>query len=331
MPGWAMAVMGVTALFFMFVFMSLNYSLGHVIFTLAQVETPLNDLTIHVSSANDDPDAPVEKDNLLDVEEAVVKVKPITSKIRTTMRHITSVGGFAARWRGLRLGLLYTFAFGIISNVCMAIIPFPPLASALAAIVTVPIHCAWTHATIAMPSNKGIRERVAFKDTFKKLWAPAVMKAAAIDTSLFIMIVAFSLRNAFHIRSLPVWVEITHGVLSVALAIFLSLFVIVPATAAFTRVEASLLPDDDEVIVPFDRTLGGFLAPAIYGNNNGFQIMKAALKSFDNEARRRIAKTLVKIVLIFVAVMIFMVQILAFELWILPGNAVEKIGHAYKS
>ena len=69
--------------------------------------------------------------------------------------------------------------------------------------------------------------------------------------------------------------------------IYLVVFVVFPATVALIRVQASFLPDDQESIVPFDRT---------FGKTDG-QIgitFAEAWRSVGKDGWKRIAKLIVK-------------------------------------
>ncbi|KAK3059435.1 hypothetical protein LTS18_010879 [Coniosporium uncinatum] len=312
-------------------FFSLNYTLGHVVNTLTMVETPLKDVEIRVTA--EESHAPLEKDTnqgendkLMGAEEMVAEVKfqPVTAKIRTTIRHLHTTAGFAARWRGLRYGLLYTFLVGLISQIVMVAVPIPPIASVLAAIPLIPLHCAWTHATIAMPSKKSMYARMD-RSTIRKLAVPAVMRVLMIDLSMLsIVFVAQGWRLVPSEHTHTVYGFLAgNSIFTVIFAVLVWLYVVLPTQTAFTRLEASLLSDDDETIVPFDRTLGGQLEPAVLSTQTGYQTMRAALRSFTGESRSRIAKLAVKQVLIYTVFVLLFVHVLLLELMVLPGNATK--------
>ncbi|RJE16779.1 hypothetical protein PHISCL_10884, partial [Aspergillus sclerotialis] len=53
------------------------------------------------------------------------------------------------------------------------------------------------------------------------------------------------------------------GILGFSLMVALFVLLQIPATVTLVRVAASMLPEEDETIVPFDRTFGGKTTPAI--------------------------------------------------------------------
>ena len=87
-------------------------------------------------------------------------------------------------------------------------------------------------------------------------------------------------------------------ILLVSLTALLATFLIfVPAAVTLTRMQASTLPDEDEPIVPFDRTFGGKVQPRILGGTGAVSMLEA-WKTFDWNARVRLLKLYAKIMAI---------------------------------
>jgi len=103
-----------------------------------------------------------------------------------------------------------------------------------------------------------------------------------------------------------------------SIALFSGLFVVLPATVTLTRIEASLLPEEEETIVPFDRTFGGRVVPTILGGTGCIGFIEA-WRTFNWEARRRLVKLYVKTFLIMLAVSVLMANILLLETWAILG------------
>ena len=65
-------------------------------------------------------------------------------------------------------------------------------------------------------------------------------------------------------------------VLGVSLA--LQMLLVIPTQTALARVQASLLPADEDPVVPFDRSFGGRVEPEVV-SGKGFATFGAALKT----------------------------------------------------
>jgi len=104
----------------------------------------------------------------------------------------------------------------------------------------------------------------------------------------------------------------------------LALFIIIPAKVSLVRVQASLLPDEVESIVPFDRSFGCKVVPEIVGGS-GVISMLDAWKTFDFNARIRLVKAYVKVFLMQTAISIlFFVTIIA-QIALIVGNDYKKL------
>ena len=88
--------------------------------------------------------------------------------------------------------------------------------------------------------------------------------------------------------------------------------------------QASLLPEDDEPIVPFDRTFGGKVVPAIIGGS-GMIGMRDAWKTFDWNATVRVVKVYVKTALMQTALFMFFLATVAVELRLMLGPQLDRI------
>lgn len=86
------------------------------------------------------------------------------------------------------------------------------------------------------------------------------------------------------------------GILPAILFILVS----IPARGVFTRVAASMLPEEDDPIVPFDRRFGGKVKSAMVGGSGELSLLDA-WTSFDWAARIRYVKIILKALVIEVA------------------------------
>jgi hypothetical protein len=177
---------------------------------------------------------------------------------------------------------------------------------------------------ITMPSEKRLYERKVSRSQWKELLAPTAFSIVARDASLYTIVSVFRACNMLAgqtIRSakVPHWVAPVVAVVPGAfIAIFLSIFVMLPAYAALVRKEASLLPEEEETIVSFDRTFGGKLA-----HLTDKLSYRDAWKSFSGEARRRVIKLYVKFAFIMIAFTFLMAHVFALELLVVAGDQVQ--------
>jgi hypothetical protein len=78
-----------------------------------------------------------------------------------------------------------------------------------------------------------------------------------------------------------------------ALNLLLLLLLVVPTTIVLVRVQASLLPDNDEAIVPFDKTFGGKADSRSMDSRNQLAMLNA-WRSFEWPSRIRLLKIYAK-------------------------------------
>ena len=188
----------------------------------------------------------------------------------------------------------------------------------------------WIHVIISEPSEKRWYNRIPrpFLKTWKKI-APAVAIWAV--TSQIVTILPMLVTGSFGvIRRMddPTFepgmkdAYLTAGQLFLTAILTIVLFVglQIPATVAMVRVAASMLPEEDETIVPFDRTFGGRTTPEIIGGQGKIGIMEA-WRSFTGEQRRRVLRTVLKAAaLVLVTWFVFSTVIIA-EAHLLFGDA----------
>ncbi len=95
--------------------------------------------------------------------------------------------------------------------------------------------------------------------------------------------------------------------------------VVIPADVSLKRVQASMLPEEDESIVPFDRTFAGKVKPEILGGSGAVSMLDA-WKSFDRSARIRLMKLYLKVFLVSVFTTIMFVMVLIGEVRLILGG-----------
>ncbi|PSN73547.1 hypothetical protein BS50DRAFT_483166 [Corynespora cassiicola Philippines] len=335
MPTWGSAIIFVTFVVSVVFLSAVEYTLKEVVATLCMVETPSAAIT--VSAAADEPATKDQKEPLLETGPTitVVNAKPITSSIRGTIRHVVSHAGRFARWRGFKISLLYGLVFSVALNVFSAIVPRVPghmvLISALAGAACANIHASWTHKVVSMPTQASFWSRVPSRSYWKTLAAPAAAKAAMPYLALYIthgFILLLGLhRNAqdnFADYSGAQWASlILRSLSALAIGVLCAIFLCLPAVVTLIRVEASILPEENDTIVPFDRTFAGKVVPRILGGSGAIGFFDA-WRSFNWEARRRLIKLYLKIFFVMTALFLVAAHVLAFEVFAIMGPALGK-------
>jgi hypothetical protein len=104
----------------------------------------------------------------------------------------------------------------------------------------------------------------------------------------------------------------------------LAFLIVIPANVTLTRVQASLLSDAEETIVPFDRSFGGKVIPEIVGGT-GVIGMLDAWKTFDWASRIRLIKTYVKVFAMQFAVTILFALVLVAQIFMIVGRDWSKL------
>jgi hypothetical protein len=213
--------------------------------------------------------------------------KPITSSLRATNRLIRSTGSWRANFRGLG----YLFVLVIASGLTTAFLSLAPfisvrLANLIALLLCAPLATAWTHVVIAAPSpHKSLSSRMRpLRTIYLATWFPIFLLWAATHTAMFLP----TLLGRF--IGLPNFgdpsagegptdaSDIAKALCVIGVSIGLNFLLVIPADAALSRVKASLLPADEDTIVPFDRSFAGRVEPEVV-SGRGFATFGAAIKT----------------------------------------------------
>lgn len=303
--------------------------------TLAAIEDPNPDVYVRIDADVNAPKSDDDDEN--DPEVPAPQSKPITSSLRTTIAHLRARAGRWSQLRGLRMYLLTRVATRLITSPLSAILGgffvSHVIARFVAEIVLANLTMAWVHIVISEPSTKRFFQRIPGRKTWIKIAPVAALRSLASQFTMFIpLIVGYStkvLKNGGAVNpavpsdELPP-TNVVAGTLGVAaLNLVLYLLVDMPAHVTFIRVAASMLPEDDETIVPFDRTFGGKVTPEIVGGAGKIGIVDA-WRSFDWASRVRFVKVVGKVFLMVAAVALVFSFILGLEAYFLLGDAVNK-------
>ncbi|KAI4159824.1 MAG: hypothetical protein LQ342_006242 [Letrouitia transgressa] len=326
------AALTVTVVAWFLAMSAIQYVYGGVVATLTMIETPTaTAYTVARVTESDDPDDPLraaaendEKRPLKEPDLFLQKKTPITSKIRTTIRHLKAETGSSwAPFRGLHVAVMYHFTlhllFNFFARLFVAFYIFgrnTHAAQAVAAVLATTLLCRfkmlWTHIVISAPNpEKRWYQRFASLEARKKIVLPTMAWAVAEQLAIYFPAYLFDFFGLDgYARNPQNWREFSpmqrNSVLlalaTVVLVGFLTIVLVaVPATVTLKRVQASLLAEEEETVVPFDRTFGGRVLPEVVSGGPSAVGMLDAWRTFDWSARFRLVKLYTKIVAIQVA------------------------------
>lgn len=235
----------------------------------------------------------------------------ITSTISGAIRHLQSISGSnQSLFRGLACATCYQIAFTttgallayLLRLMTLGFIMDPVdkiIGSLVATFILIHWQTAWTHIVISGPSREGWLRRVPpLRRTVKNTWlATAVHELASRLTLLTIagMAIAMGLLNPSQHKSASVLLGKLSAILLVALV--LTIVFVIPSGVVLKRVQASMLPEQDETIVPFDRTFDGCVEPSIVGGSGVIGFVDA-WKTFNRSAWRRVVRLCARIVMV---------------------------------
>ena len=303
------------------------------------IETPTG--TAFTVDSSDELDAPLldqkpENGKAVEADLFLVKQKPITSSMRSAVKHLKARGGRLARFRGFHVALIYHIALNVGTNLMTSLFGSPfgfltqPLAFIVVSVVLARFYMTWTHIIISNPSEKRWYRRIVSGKAARNIMIPTAVFAMA-QLSLFLPVYMLSTAGDMWQSPSSYGFEKEHAqkfalfqVAAAAIAfVLLLVLVVIPANVTLKRVQASMLPEEDEAIVPFDRTFGGKVVPEILGGS-GAVGMFDAWKTFDRSARVRLLKLYAKILLIQSVTTILFIMVVFGELRVIMGDDLRK-------
>jgi len=335
----------VTAFIVFIVSAMINYTVGEVVAAMSMIESQTATAVVEDKppAYADEPDAPLAKEGLLpveavaDVEVTLIRNVPVTAKISTAVRHLTRIGGFRGRFRGAAMSGLYhivhSFATDAITSCLGHSFIFRPFVFVLVSVLTARLHMLWTHTMIAHPTDKPWYRRFVARKDARAVYLPALVYALAQQATIFLpMAVASTVgltdvsqeqlgRMANEQNGVEAIMMLLSALAVPATAIFVALAILLPALVTLTRIEALLLPEDQETIVPFDRQ-------AIVANIDMTKrctagaLFTSAWRSFDRASRWRLVKLYTKIFFMQMALFITGTFAVLAELYVIGGERI---------
>jgi len=296
----------VVGLLFMGTMIIISYTYGEVITTLSMIESPSATFYVPAPKADDESDAPLDGDAKVDTELIMVKEKLITSSLFKAEKHLVAQAGSMARFRGLSMALATNIMGWNLAKVFTYVLPNSlflslPLSIILSRVALANFSLGWTHIVISEPSSKYWFRRIPSFSSWKKVARPTFILAAAEQVALFLpiyLVKVWGLDNHTGGSMPKDGGDFTKKVMIVGLMSLAATFlVVIPAKVTLTRVQASLLPEDQETIVPFDRSFGGKVVPEVVGGSGMIGLLDA-WKTFGFHSRIRLIKLYVKIFVI---------------------------------
>ncbi|KAI0100969.1 ubiquitin carrier protein [Nemania sp. FL0031] len=323
-PGWAWAVFGISALIFVPAFLVVGYTLQYIYPTLAIVEDPSPPAYDQISLGEDG--RAMSKDTPPNANAA--KTPAITSSLRSTHRAVYAISGWPSLFRGYAAYLFFSTVMGLFAGVFGAVGVPALIAAPLAALAVAQPYAAWTHIIISAPSSKFFWQRLPpFKRAFKATALPLLLFIFATELSALLpaglaVLLNFNAWGNKRPNNLPQYHkdDAWKGVVVLLATLAAQVFLVIPAQVVLTRVQASFLPEEDDTIVPFDRSFGGKVVPAIVGGK-GYIGMVDAWKSFSRASWIRLVKLYVKIFLVTIALCFAWVLVLIPEFVVIANNS----------
>lgn len=270
--------------------------MGTVYPTLAIVEDPNPPAPTYsaVSLNGDEPNA------ISDDIDGVL----ITTSLRRTNTLLYSTAGWTANFRGFGCEVVAGIAGGVFG---LILGPFIPrfFIFLIAAFSTIQLSAVWTHIVISMPSDRSFWRRLPpFVKTFKATWLPTTAYCIAAEVThllprLLINAFGYSRWDFRNPTSVPNYTHhaLWQSFLVVLVAIVSTVLLVIPAHVTLCRVQASFLPPDEDTIVPFDRSFGGVVEPAVV-TGKGYVDFVTAWRTFNRASWIRLYKLMAKIALI---------------------------------
>ena len=304
------------------------------------VETPTATAFTIDAAESDETDVPLlpadqkssKKSAAIEPELFLVKQKPITAKIRTTINHLRKEAGFLSRFRGLQVAILIDFLHQLVVKIFVGASPPSMWAEPIVAIITTVALCrlemAWTHIVISAPSDKRWFRRIPSVKSGKNVIIPTAIYAIAEQIALYMPVMLYLAFGLDKYHNAPYYGEMDKATRAMVLkqyflvaisGLLMALLIVFPASVSLTRVQASMLPEENESIVPFDRTFGGKVKPEILGGNGSVGMLDA-WKTFGWAARIRLVKLCVKVALIQVATTVVFAMVIFGEMRLIFGE-----------
>jgi len=291
----------------------LGYLLNDVCKALAMVEAPEVVVPAPWTDKKDDnnEDAPRVQLN---------HEKSITSSLRKTVAHLYRVGGPLALCRGIAVHVCSGASIIFVGAMAFLIYQkthnhdvdlglehtlthklghfvFETVATFVAGVLIAPMSTAWVHIVISQPSLRIWWRRLPpFIPTIRALLLPLLY--SSLSDNLIQTLAPVLLKHALGMGGKAPKIDSSFSSRNILLTlIWLTVCIFkqiasVPLHMAIIRIQASLLPEEEETIVPFDRSFGtngsNGLRPGLLAESRGALSFRQAWRSVTWSEMRRI-------------------------------------------
>ncbi|KAJ5601899.1 hypothetical protein N7510_011433 [Penicillium lagena] len=271
------------------------YALEVVVATLAAVEDTNPDIYKRFNT-DDDSIKPITYPQ--SGSPIPARYQPITRKLRTSIRHLRIQAGSWSPFRGLGIFCIYSSTRGFLGWLIRAssgssLVEI--IAQPLIGILLAPWEISLVHIIISKPSSKRFYQRIPSYRTWIKIVPPVALREIS-DSANDLFEKALESADWLDFDNPLNTTRETGCSLAILVFVFKAVgyFLIYNlANAIFIRVAASMLPEEDEPIVPFDRSFGG-KANRSLADSNGYLTLSDAWASFHWPAQIRFAKIVFK-------------------------------------
>ncbi|GAB7365781.1 hypothetical protein MBLNU230_g7116t1 [Neophaeotheca triangularis] len=348
LPPWSSMFTFFAWVAFVIITTGLSYTLWDVTATLAISEAP--EPTLRSQEKRDD-------DEVLSIPPTnPAYTYPTTSSLRKTLRHLLNQAGLSSLFRGAAATIFTTLATGLLHIPLYPLLPndaahpdpsapkephpyldfFMNFYTLLPILLLTHWSTAQTHIILSAPSYRVWYRRLPpFLPTLLATWRPLVLHFFA---SYLTFNVPRLLHEYFALAS-PAKLNALDPAMAAHAAIWLCaqssrLLLLVPAGIILTRVQASLLPEDEDAIVPLDRSFGagsgnsssapggGYVPPrgrqGILAPERGALGLREAWAGVDGREYRRVLWFYGKLMLVEVGVRVAFWPVLGEEVWPRP-------------
>lgn len=310
-PKWLWALFAVDLIVFLPVFLIVGYTLGSILPTLAIVEDEKAAPAYEALATRDPEDTEADPSGPSAADPDLFNVNSSLRRLHRLLRRAS--GGWRTYFRGLMCVLAIALATGVAEpavRAALGLLNLHPLATFVVYLALAQLHTAWVHIVITPRSPVHFFRRLPpFGKAFRANLRPtALFAATALVSQNVPALLAELLGEPYPTRPWTGRPDPTFPdspsrfpVLGLLFLLHLALafFLVLPAYAAVIRVQASLLPPDQDPIVAFDRSFGGRVDPAVVASENGgrdYATLRDVWETVTRAALRRFALVMLKIV-----------------------------------
>ncbi|OAA81540.1 hypothetical protein LEL_01085 [Akanthomyces lecanii RCEF 1005] len=245
----------------------------------------------------------------------------VTSSLRAVTRLLHAVAGVRGFFRGIVFyAIQYLMTLVLIELFTQALgLAFTPLATLLAALTLVQFSAAWVHIVMThpVPGVSHFRRLPPFKRAFDATWRPILLNWVALEFVRWVPAALFALLGV-NIPELKdggrtdvsdvTGADMAKVVVIAVVSAFVGIALVIPTHVILVRVQASLLPVEDDAIIPFDRSFQGKVEPAVAGGR-GYATIREAWSTFSRAGWRRLITLYIKAFLVTMGVYALIVAV----------------------